>query len=61
MVMARPSLKERVNLFVSGRKLKNLDTFSKSDPKCLLFEQLDGKWNKIGETETVKNSLNPDF
>ena len=61
MVTASPSLKERVNLFVSGRKLKNLDVFSKSDPKCILFEQVNGNWNKVGETETVKNSLNPDF
>ena len=61
MVTASNSLKERVNLFVSGRKLKNLDTFSKSDPKCLLFEELDGKWRKIGETERINNSLNPDF
>jgi len=28
----------QVNLFISGRKLKDLDTFSKSDPQCWLFE-----------------------
>ena len=27
----------KVNLFVSGRKLKDLDTFSKSDPQCRLM------------------------
>mmetsp|Transcript_44463 Transcript_44463/g.58984 ORF Transcript_44463/g.58984 Transcript_44463/m.58984 type:complete len:111 (+) Transcript_44463:30-362(+) len=61
MVQANTSLHERVNLFVSGRKLKNLDTFSKSDPKCVLFEQKGTSWQKIGETETVMNNLNPDF
>ena len=27
----------QVNLFVSGRKLRDLDTFSKSDPMCFLY------------------------
>ena len=38
MVMA-DGMKQKVNLFVSGRKLRNLDTFSESDPMCILFEQ----------------------
>ena len=60
MVLA-DGMKQKVNLFVSGRKLKNLDTFSKSDPICILFEQRDGKWNKLGMTECIQNTLNPDF
>jgi hypothetical protein len=52
----------QVNLFISGRKLKDLDTFSKSDPVCLVFEKgQNGSWQKIGKTEQIKNSLNPDF
>ena len=51
----------QVNLFVSARKLKDLDTFSKSDPRCLLFEQRGRQWVRAGQTEQVKNSLNPDF
>ena len=51
----------QVNLFISGRKLKDLDAFSKSDPQCILYEMINGKWKKIGKTEQVKNSLNPDF
>ena len=60
MVLA-DGMKQKVNLFVSGRKLKNLDTFSKSDPICILFEQRDGKWNMVGKTECIQNTLNPDF
>ena len=56
------TLSMQVNLFISGRKLKDLDTFSKSDPVCFIFEKLDsGSWQKIGQTEQIKNSLNPDF
>ena len=29
----------QVNLFISGRKLKDLDTWSKSDPKCIMYEK----------------------
>jgi len=51
----------QVNLFISGRKLKDLDAFSKSDPACLVFENRNGQWIKVGQTEQIKNSLNPDF
>lgn len=55
------SLQMQVNLYISGRKLKDLDAFSKSDPVCLVFEKVNGHWTKIGKTEQVKNNLNPDF
>ena len=56
MVMAtNESLKSRVNLYVSGRKLKDLD------PKCILYEKRGKNWVKMGETETINNNLNPDF
>ena len=63
MVTANPAvnLAMQVNLFVSGRKLRDLDTFSKSDPQCILYENRNNRWVKIGSTEQVKNSLNPDF
>ena len=41
----------QVNLFISGRKLKDLDAFSKSDPMCLVFEKIGKQWKKIGMTE----------
>ena len=55
------NLQMQVNLFVSGRKLKDLDTFSKSDPQCLLMERRGNSWVKIAMTEQIKNELNPDF
>mmetsp|Transcript_6824 Transcript_6824/g.8125 ORF Transcript_6824/g.8125 Transcript_6824/m.8125 type:complete len:125 (-) Transcript_6824:1224-1598(-) len=61
MVQANTNLHERVNLFVSGRKLKNLDTFSKSDPICILYERHGGRWVKIGKTEQIKDNLNPNW
>ena len=54
-------LQMQVNLFVSGRKLKDLDTFSKSDPQCIVFEKINNSWQKIGITEKINNTLNPDF
>ena len=52
-----------MQLFISGRKLKDLDAFSKSDPVCY-FHKRDGPQEplkKVGETETLNNNLNPDF
>lgn len=61
----------KVQLFISARKLKNMDTFSKSDPRCYakshtesyttVKEQVNGKWIKRGKTESKSNTLNPDF
>jgi hypothetical protein len=54
-------LSARVNLSLSGRKLKDLDAFSKSDPIIILEEMRDGKWCEVGRTEQLINTLNPDF
>ncbi len=41
----KPNRRGKVNLFVpvklyiSGRNLKNMDMFSKSDPLCVVFEK----------------------
>ena len=62
MVQAQAdSLCMQVELFISGRKLKDLDAFSKSDPRCLVFEKGSDSWREIGRTEQIQNSLNPDF
>lgn len=52
-----------VELHISGRKLKDLDFFSKSDPVCHFFQWNDRgrQWVKFGQTEIVNNNLNPDF
>ena len=54
-------LKVQVNLFVSGHKLMEENRLSKSDPLCVLFEKRQDQWLKIGQTEQINNSLNPDF
>ncbi len=51
----------RVNLLISGRKLRDMDTFSKSDPSCIVMEKKNGGWVKVGQTEQINNNLNPDF
>jgi Ca2+-dependent lipid-binding protein len=53
----------KVDMYISGRKLKDLDVFSKSDPICILSEYNDKtkQWVKLGQTEQIKNNLNPDF
>jgi len=61
MVSAADQMSMQVNLFISGRKLKDLDTFSKSDPQCIFYEKRNNQWVKLGQTEQIKNSLNPDF
>ena len=50
-----------VNLYISGRKLKDLDAFSKSDPVCYVYEKKGSSWAKIGQTERISNNLNPNF
>ena len=55
------SLSMKVNLYISGRNLKNLDTFSKSDPICRVYEKKQSGWVKMGSTEQIKDNLNPNF
>jgi hypothetical protein len=61
MVSLADTMSMQVDLFISGRKLKDLDTFSKSDPLCKLFQWGNGNWVQVGMTEIKKNNLNPDF
>jgi hypothetical protein len=57
------TLSQKVELFISCRKLKNMDVFSKSDPICRIYEWnvKANQWAKIGQTERIDNNLNPDF
>ncbi|XP_067010984.2 copine-8 [Anabrus simplex] len=52
-----------VELTISCRNLEDRDVFSKSDPMCVTylktFQDLD--WKEISRTETIYNTLNPDF
>jgi hypothetical protein len=40
------SLESKVELFISGRKLKDLDAFSKSDPIChvYMYSEKNKRW-----------------
>ncbi len=60
-MVSADNLSMQVNLYISGRNLKDLDSFSKSDPLCLAFEKQGNTWRKVGSTEQIKNNLNPDF
>ncbi|XP_025940122.1 copine-5-like [Apteryx rowi] len=48
---------------VSRRHLLDKDTFSKSDPLCVLYTQgaESKQWREFGRTEVIDNTLNPDF
>ncbi|XP_034388534.1 copine-5b isoform X2 [Cyclopterus lumpus] len=53
----------KVEVTVSCRDLLDKDTFSKSDPLCVLYTQgVETKqWREFGRTEVIDNTLNPDF
>uniref|UniRef100_A0A669DS32 Copine VIII n=1 Tax=Oreochromis niloticus TaxID=8128 RepID=A0A669DS32_ORENI len=53
----------KVELTVSCRNLLDRDTFSKSDPICVLYTQgiANREWREFGRTEVIDNTLNPDF
>jgi Copine/C2 domain len=52
----------KFQLFISCRKLKDVEYFSKSDPFVEIFERSnDTKWTMIGKTEVIWDNLNPDF
>ncbi|XP_076863695.1 copine-8 [Brachyhypopomus gauderio] len=53
----------KVEITVSCRNLLDRDTFSKSDPICVLYIQTvtNREWREFGRTEVINNTLNPDF
>ncbi|XP_039250050.1 copine-8-like isoform X2 [Styela clava] len=52
-----------VELAISCRGLIDADVFSKSDPMVVMYIQGLGtkEWREYGRTETIQNTLNPDF
>ena len=46
---------------ISGRELKDLDFFSKSDPICIVETLRLDMWVTLNQTERIMNNLNPDF
>lgn len=52
---------EKVELFISCRKLKNMDVLSLTDPQVKLHVEKNGKWVFFDQTEMISDNLNPDF
>ena len=60
--MVENTICPRVQLFISCRKLKDIDIMSKSDPYVEILERRqEGQWISKGFTEVIENNLNPDF
>ncbi|XP_053717692.1 copine-8 isoform X2 [Synchiropus splendidus] len=69
LIFTPPALRRNINISfnppvkVENRNLLDRDTFSKSDPICVLYTQGIGnkEWREFGRTEVIDNTLNPDF
>ncbi len=53
----------KVQIFISCRKLKDLDIISKTDPQVIVSmkDPKQKAYTMIGKTEQLHNNLNPDF
>lgn len=49
----------KYEIAVACRGLKNKDTLSKSDPVCIMYEKVSGRWQPLGRTELLRDTLNP--
>ena len=54
-------LKQRVGITLACENLPNLDRSSKTDAMCVLFDVSGRHQKRIGETEIIADSLNPEF
>ena len=54
-------LSQKVNISFGCHSLPNMDTFSESDPFCILYKQTGRVWTKLGQTEVIHDNLNPQF
>eukprot|EP01080_Neovahlkampfia_damariscottae_P004598 gene4598-7980_t len=59
--MIQDSLSSKVELIIKCRKLIKLDTFSASDPMCIVYKKEKSKWKEFGRTEFQKDQPNPVF
>jgi len=61
--MVESNLSTKVQLFISGRSLKDLDSWSKSDPYCSvsIYDSVRGCYVDFSRTEVLKDNLNPDW
>lgn len=55
------SLKQRIGLSFKGLNLPNTDGSSKTDPFCVIWDVSGRQQKKLGNTEVIADSLNPEF
>ncbi|KAK2572719.1 Copine-1 [Acropora cervicornis] len=53
--------KRKLELFLRCTDLVLLDSFTKSDPMCVLYVKKFGQWMEYGRTESIPNCLQPKF
>jgi Ca2+-dependent lipid-binding protein len=55
--------KSEIEFYVSAKKLPNKDTFSKSDPFCVveMWNVKTKNWDRVDQSETVQDNLSPAF
>lgn len=55
--------RSQIELYISLRQLRKMDTFSNTDAICLLYQKIQGSntYTLLGKTEIVFDNLNPDF
>ena len=46
-----------VEVTIECHGLRNMDTFSKSDPMAIVYAQTGDSWTQVGVTETVRRAL----
>ena len=51
--------KRKLELFLRCTDLVLLDSFTKSDPMCVLYVKKFGQWLEYGRTESIPNCLQP--
>lgn len=51
--------KRKLELFLRCTDLVLLDSFTKSDPMCVLYVKKFGQWMEYGRTESIPNCLQP--
>ena len=49
----------RYEISVACKGLKKTDVLSKSDPICIMYEKISGRWEAIGRTELLSNTQDP--
>lgn len=61
--MVESTLSTKVELFLCARSLINKDTFSKSDPFCVIFSAANTAhgYHEVGRTEVIRDNLNPNW